>query len=107
MSGMMNNFYYGKAGQADFTPEQLPANRVQLFFSMFRIRFSGLIGMNLLYLLFALPAILWTVFNLMAINGAAAVYSDAGELINQVNLTKDELLAYVTTGTLAQKGVNR
>ena len=48
MSGMMNNFYYGKAGQADFTPEQLPANRVQLFFSMFRIRFSGLIGMNLL-----------------------------------------------------------
>ena len=70
MSGMMNNFYYGKAGQADFTPEQLPANRVQLFFSMFRIRFSGLIGMNLLYLLFALPAILWTIFNLMAISGA-------------------------------------
>ena len=95
MSGMMNNFYYGKAGQADFTPEQLPANRVQLFFSMFRIRFSALIGMNLLYLLFALPAILWTIFNLMAINGAGAVYSDAGELISQAAISTEELLGYV------------
>ncbi len=95
MSGMMNNFYYGKAGQADFTPEQLPANRVQLFFSMFRIRFSGLIGMNLLYLLFALPAILWTIFNLMAISGAGTAYSDAGELISQATVSTQELLGYV------------
>lgn len=95
MSGMMNNFYYGKAGQADFTPEQLPANRVQLFFSMFRIRFSGLVGMNLLYLLFALPAILWTVFNLMAISGAGAVYNDVGELIAQNTVPTEQLLGYV------------
>ena len=37
MSGLFNNFYYGKAGKADFTPEQLPKNRVQLFFSMLRV----------------------------------------------------------------------
>ena len=48
MSGLFNSFYYGKAGKADFTPDQLPKNRVQLFFSMLRVRFSGLIGLNLL-----------------------------------------------------------
>lgn len=95
MSGMMNNFYYGKAGQADFTPEQLPANRVQLFFSMFRIRLSGLVGMNLLYLLFALPAILWTVFNLLAMGSAGNVYNEAGELISQVALETEQLMGYV------------
>ena len=36
MSGLFNSFYYGKAGKADFTPDQLPKNRVQLFFSMLR-----------------------------------------------------------------------
>ena len=95
MSGMMNNFYYGKAGQADFTPEQLPANRVQLFFSMFRIRFSGLIGMNLLYLLFALPAILWTIFNLMAtdalrlIGAASALFGRQGAVSGWIKKYKD------------------
>ena len=58
MSGLFNSFYYGKAGKADFTPDQLPKNRVQLFFSMLRVRFSGLIGLNLLHILFSLPAII-------------------------------------------------
>ena len=49
MSGLFNNFYYGKAGKADFTPEQLPKNRVQLFFSMLRVRLSGLIGLGGLF----------------------------------------------------------
>lgn len=95
MSGMMNNFYYGKAGQADFTPEQLPANRVQLFFSMLRIRLSGLVGMNLLYLLFALPAILWSVFNLLAVSSAGNTYNEAGEVIAQAALETEQLLGYV------------
>jgi len=93
MSGLMNNYMYGKAGQADFTPEQLPANRVQLFFSMLKIRFSGLIGMNLLYLLFALPMIAWTFLNILATSGN--VYNEAGEIIDTVVLTTEELLGYV------------
>lgn len=63
MSGLMNSFYYGKAGKADFTPENLPTNRVQLFFEMLRVRFSGLFGVNFLYLVFCIPAILWTYIN--------------------------------------------
>lgn len=63
MSSFFNNFYYGKAGKADFTPEQLPKNRVELFFSMLRVRFSGLFGVSLLYSLFCLPALIWSYIN--------------------------------------------
>ena len=64
MAGMINNFYYGKAGQADYTPEQMPTTRVALFFEMLRIRFTGLFGMNFMYLLFSLPAVVWTLMTL-------------------------------------------
>lgn len=63
MAGMMNSFYYGKAGKADFTPEQMPSNRRQLFFDTLRVRFSGLIGLNLLYILIMLPSLIWMVLN--------------------------------------------
>lgn len=61
MSGFINNYYYGKAGKADFTPENLPDSRVKLFFEMLRIHFSGLCAINLFYLIFCIPALLWTV----------------------------------------------
>ena len=41
---IFNRFYYGKAGQADFTTENLPANRWQLFWQMLRVRLSSLVG---------------------------------------------------------------
>ena len=63
MAGFFNSFYYGKAGKADFTPEQLPTNRRQLFFETLRVRFSSLIGINLLYVFFMLPSLLWTFIN--------------------------------------------
>lgn len=56
-------FYYGKAGQADYTPDQLPDNRVQLFFEMLRIHFARLFTVNLIYLLFCLPALIWSGIN--------------------------------------------
>lgn len=78
MSGFINNFYYGKAGQADYTPDQMPKNRFQLFFEMLRIHFSGMMGINLVYLLFCIPALLWTLINFsVLISGAeAADYLD-------------------------------
>ncbi|MDD6871851.1 MAG: DUF624 domain-containing protein [Clostridiales bacterium] len=80
MSGLFNSFYYGKAGKADFTPDQLPKNRVQLFFSMLRVRFSGLIGLNLLHILFSLPAIIWTVINAMVLIYGSGVNLETGEI---------------------------
>ena len=80
MSGLFNSFYYGKAGKADFTPDQLPKNRVQLFFSMLRVRFSGLIGLNLLHILFSLPAIAWTIINAMVLIYGSGVNLETGEI---------------------------
>ncbi len=81
MSGLFNAYYYGKAGKADFTPEQLPKTRVQLFFSMLRVRFSGLVGLNLLYFLFSLPTVLWTGLNVMAIMSGSGVDLETGEML--------------------------
>ncbi|MBR0463968.1 MAG: hypothetical protein IJJ23_06240 [Clostridia bacterium] len=70
MAGLFNSFYYGKAGKADFTPDQLPKNRVELFFSMLRVRFSSLIGINLIYVVFSLPTIIWSVIHYMVITNS-------------------------------------
>ncbi len=69
-----NSFYYGKAGKADYTPENLPDNRIKLFFEMFKVRWSALIRLNLLYLLFLLPVLIWSVWNLLALEGVASAY---------------------------------
>ena len=60
---MMNNYYYGKAGQGDYTVESMPANRRQLFGEVFKVRWSSLFGVNLLYMISWIPAILWIFIN--------------------------------------------
>lgn len=57
-SRMMNSFYYGKSGKGDFTKDDLPTNRWQLFWSMLRVRLSGLFRLNLMTVLVWLPVIL-------------------------------------------------
>ena len=53
----MNRYYYGKSGQGDFNRDDLPTNRWQLFWEMLRVRFSGLVRLNLMYVVCWLPAI--------------------------------------------------
>ena len=55
---LMNNYYYGKAGKGDFTPDDLPTNRWQLFLETLRVRFSALIRLNLMYLVAFLPTLI-------------------------------------------------
>jgi len=55
---MMNRFYYGKSGKGDYTREDLPETRWQLFWEMLRVRFSALFKLNILYMVAWLPAIL-------------------------------------------------
>lgn len=74
-----NNLYYGKAGKADFNPEDLPASRVTLFFQMLRVYWGSLVKLNLLYLLFYLPAIVWTFVNFLVLQNTAASLQ-AGEI---------------------------
>ncbi len=54
---MMNNFYYGKSGKGDYRKEDLPQNRWQLFWQTLRVRFGGLVQLNLMDALSWLPAL--------------------------------------------------
>jgi len=87
---LMNTFYYGKAGQADFTVEELPKNRWELFCQTLRVRFSALIGVNLLYVLFCLPALIWTLINFVAMNTSL---TPVAELLNSGAAIASEELA--------------
>ena len=61
----MNNYYYGKSGKGDYTPEDLPKNRWQLFFEMLRVRMSALCRLNLVYLVAWVPTLI-VLFNLFS-----------------------------------------
>lgn len=54
----MNNYYYGKSGKGDYTPEDLPKTRWQLFWEMLRVRLSALSRLNLIYMLPWIPTML-------------------------------------------------
>ena len=59
----MNNYFYGKQGKADYTVENMPQNRRQLFGEVLKVRWGGLFGVNLLYMIFWIPVIVWTFIN--------------------------------------------
>lgn len=64
---LMNNYFYGKQGKGDFTLENLPQNRRQLFGEVLKVRWSAMFGVNLLYMVIWLPAIAWTFLNLFTL----------------------------------------
>lgn len=67
MGGFFNRLYYGKAGKADFTQDDLPSNRFQLFWEVLRVRFWSLFRVNLMQVVFWIPMIVWTYMNIVAI----------------------------------------
>lgn len=67
LPNFFGNYFYGKSGRKDFTDADLPANRMQLFRDVLLVRRSGMVGLNLLYLLFWLPAVFWTFINLLPV----------------------------------------
>ena len=58
---LMHNYMYGKAGQKDYTVSDMPATRLQLFGEVFKVRWGSMVGVNLLYMVFWLPAVIWSV----------------------------------------------
>ena len=76
LKNLMNNFYFGKAGKADLTVEDMPTTRGQLFKETLRVRFSALIRLNLMYLVVWLPTII-----LLALTAMGAM-----NVINQMDL---------------------
>ena len=67
LRNMMNNYFYGKQGKGDFTLENLPQNRRQLFGEVLKVRWSAMFGVNLLYMVIWIPAIVWSILNLVTL----------------------------------------
>lgn len=86
---LMNNYFYGKQGKADMTIADLPANRRELFGTVLKVRWSSMVGVNLLYLVAWIPAIVWTVVNLMVLNGMHT----AGESV----YSQQDMMGVITT----------
>ena len=95
MSGLMNNYFYGKAGQGDYTVDQMPTTRVQLFFTTLKVRFSSMIGLNLLHVLFLLPLLVWTFigYQTLTIYASDDAYRLGGEEMQAAYREYTELLS--------------
>lgn len=87
--GFLGDFFDGtrkkRTGRRDFTERDLPDTRPKLFWDTLGIRWSAMVGVNLLYLLFWLPAAVWTGVNLLTISGLAGSVADAGELAGRMH----------------------
>ena len=93
MSGMMNNYFYGKSGKGDFTPDDLPKNRWELFWAMLRVRFSALVRMNLMVLVAFLPYLLVILINaLNLLNSWSGAISYEEALLSGTEIT-DEMFS--------------
>ena len=64
---LMNSYYYGKSGKGDYRKEDLPRTRWQLFWEMLRVRFAGLIRLNLLYMLVWMPTMIVLLVGVMSV----------------------------------------
>ena len=101
----MNNYYYGKSGKGDYTPEDLPKTRWQLFWEMLRVRFNGLCRMNLIYMLPWIPTILVIGMLVMYVLTMGTLPTEEVTVTNadgststqivQVEMTQEEQLALV------------
>ncbi len=85
LKNLMNNYFYGKQGQGDYTVANMPQNRRQLFGEVFRVRWSGLIGVNLLYMVAWIPAIVWTFVNFITLLSLAQEGADAARAPGLIN----------------------
>ena len=103
------NYFYGKSGQRDFTEQDLPTNRFQLFWEVLKVRRSSMVGLNFLYLLCWIPAILWSYLNLVQLSAIAAGISDAnlGDLIYSYLLVLFPLIAVTGPFTMGASRVMR
>ncbi len=93
---LMNNFYYGKSGKGDFTKDDLPTSRKQLFWEMLRIRFAGLFKLNLIYVVVFLPMIYFLT------NAALSALSALSDLVVDGAVTADAVANFqnVMQGTI-------
>lgn len=87
----MNNYYYGKSGKGDYKKEDLPTNRWQLFWEMLRVRFSGLMRLNLMYVVAWLPTMIVLMLGVMSI--FTGLITEEGEIVENAAEVLQSIIA--------------
>ncbi len=82
-----NKIFIGNPDKKDFTVRDLPKTRVDQYFDVVKLRFSGMVLGNVLYMLFALPLILFSLYYWFSV---ASLAQD--EAIQQVFTGQENLL---------------
>lgn len=86
----MNNYYYGKSGKGDYTKDDLPTNRWQLFWEMLRTRLSGLCRLNLMYMLIWLPAMIVLMIGVTSV--FSSLMTEEGEIIENASVLLETII---------------
>ena len=87
MGKWYNKIFVGNPNKEDFTNKDLPKTRLEQFFDVVKLRFSSLITGNLIFALFAIPLMVFTLFLLFGINFAESSEIDFGvEFADHLNL---------------------
>ena len=69
--GLFNRLIYGNPNKPDLEVEESP-NPIKAFFEVLKIKLWDMVKINLLFVLFMLPAFIWTVINIQVITQAEA-----------------------------------
>ncbi|MFH1513547.1 MAG: YesL family protein [Bacillota bacterium] len=101
----VNSYLYGKSGKGDYTKDDLPQNRGQLFREMLRVRLSALTRINLLYMLSWLPAMIIIVYHLILIYTALSGMAEASFLFEEGSLLQADLDLQIQTGLETIKSI--
>lgn len=72
--GLIDRFMLGSEKSEGYARAQLPSNRWELFWDIFKGRFGKLVIVNLLVLIFCLPLIFMIFFRYIALAGYGAMY---------------------------------
>lgn len=70
--------YQGNPNRPDLEPDDMPRNKFELFTTTLGVRFGDLFKLNLLFVLFILPLLIWTVFSFYAFNTSLASFFPEG-----------------------------
>ena len=94
---LMNSYLYGKSGKGDYTKDDLPTTRGQLFREMLRVRLSGLTRLNLLYMLAWLPAMIVIAYHLILVFTVLSDMASAQVLLSEGSLLQADYDLQITT----------
>ena len=101
----MNNYFYGKSGKGDYTKDDLPSTRMQLFGETLRTRLSGLTRLNMMYMLVWIPAMAVIVYHVMTLYSALAGLADLQLQVDAGTLAAAELAVQQALYTDAMKAL--